>query len=106
MFRIATLQMIRRGKDEGWLSLPPSSLRPWADLQGVTFNGVEIGTLPESEAKGSALLATTSSLDTVASPLLIVPRDIILSKDNIELYAKSDTHLRKILDATGSFGTV
>ncbi len=98
--------MIRRGKAEGWLSLPPNSLRAWADLQGVTFNGVEIGTLPEYEAKGSALLATTSSLDTHQYPLLIVPRDIILSKNNIELYAKSDTHLRKILDATESFGMV
>lgn len=39
-------------------------------------------------------------------PLLVVPKELIISRQNIELLAKSDRHLREVLEATGDFGRV
>jgi hypothetical protein len=39
-------------------------------------------------------------------PLLVVPKDLIVSRANIELVARSDRHLREVLEAVGDFGRV
>ena len=94
--------MIRRGKREGWLNAPKNSLLPWARLNGCQFNGVTVDTV---EGKGLAVIGE-KYLDDQSAPLMTVSRDMILSKDTIELYAKSDRYLREVLEALGSFGQV
>lgn len=39
-------------------------------------------------------------------PLLVVPKELIISRANIELLARSDRHLREVLEAIGDFGRV
>jgi len=96
--------MIRRGRAQGWLKLPIESLEHWASFNGVQYNGLSVGVIPGQEERGSAIrLASSSSED---KPLMLVPKDLIISKENVYLHAKSDKHLREVLEAVGEFGQV
>lgn len=37
---------------------------------------------------------------------MVVPRELILSRENIDVFAKSDQHLKEVLDSLGDFGRV
>lgn len=98
--------MIRQGKTQGWLSQPVHNLKEWASLTQTSFRGIEVGPLDAVEEKGSGIKVIASELAAEQNPLMIVPAELILSKGNIELHAKSDKHLRDVLDAVGAFGKV
>jgi hypothetical protein len=95
--------MIRRGRAEGWLKEPIERLPTWATYRGVQFNGIKVGPLPGFEHRGSTVIAE-SHLVSGQAPLMSVPKDLILSRENVELIAKSDHHLRELLHALGDFG--
>ncbi|KAL6708561.1 hypothetical protein ACN47E_002542 [Coniothyrium glycines] len=96
--------MIRRGRTEGWLKQPIDTLPRWAAFHGVTFNGINIGPLPGFENRGSTVIADHTLEGGIAEPLIVVPKELILSRENIDLFAKSDRHLQNLLDALGDFG--
>lgn len=96
--------MIRRGKAQGWLSLPSSSLRSWAVVNELQLRGVEIGHLPGHENKGAAIRAQQDL--SAEQSLMVVPHELILSLEAVQLHAKSDRHLRDVLDSTGDFARV
>ncbi|KAK8209302.1 hypothetical protein IWZ01DRAFT_437088 [Phyllosticta capitalensis] len=96
--------LIRRGRQEGWLTLPMKALKPWADLNGVAFNNVSVGPLPGLEHRGSAVVAERDLDGDNNEPLMTIPRDLVLSLDGVRLYAKSDKHLRQLLEVLGDFG--
>ncbi|KAK8248656.1 hypothetical protein IWZ00DRAFT_489650 [Phyllosticta capitalensis] len=96
--------LIRRGRQEGWLTLPMKALKPWADLNGVAFNNVSAGPLPGLEHRGSAVVAERDLDGDNNEPLMTIPRDLVLSLDGVRLYAKSDKHLRQLLEVLGDFG--
>jgi hypothetical protein len=98
--------MIRRGRQEGWLKEPIEALPTWAAFHGVKFNSVKIGPLPEFEDRGSTVIATGTLRGTGTEPLLVVPKDLIISRANIDLFAKVDRHLQQVLDVIGDFGRV
>lgn len=98
--------MIRRGREQGWLKQPIDALPTWATFHGVEFSGVKIGTLPGFEERGSTVIANARLEGATAEPLLVVPKELIISRANIELFAKSDHHLREVLEAVGDFGRV
>jgi hypothetical protein len=98
--------MIRRGRTEGWLRQPIDVLPRWASFHGVTFNNVEIGPLPGYEDRGSTVIADQKLGGDSVAPLLVVPKELIISRWNIDLLSKSDHHLREILEALGDFGRV
>lgn len=98
--------MIKRGRAEGWLSQPIDALPRWAKFHGVAFNGIEIGPLPDFEERGSTVIATDDLEGGKAEPLLVVPKELIISRENIDIFAKSDHHLRELIEATGDFGRV
>ena len=75
-------------------------------FHGAAFNQVKIGPLPGFENRGSAVIATHQLPDGHVEPLLVVPKELIISRQNIDLLAKSDRHLRDVLDAIGDFGRV
>jgi hypothetical protein len=52
------------------------------------------------------VIATRELKETGVEPLLVVPKDLIISRENIELLAKADRHLRELLEALGDFGRV
>ncbi|KAJ9665329.1 hypothetical protein H2201_004621 [Coniosporium apollinis] len=95
--------MIRRGRVEGWLRLPISAFKPWADLNGVTFNGIKVGPLPGHEDRGSTVIAERALSDG-EDPLMVVPRDLVLSLEGVQIHARSDRNLQELLDALGDFG--
>ena len=98
--------MIRRGKEAKWLSSSTTSLRSWTVIHDIELNNIDIGTLPGLESKGSAIKAQNALTGPLEKPLMIVPRELILSLQSVQLHAKSDRHLRDVLDASGDFGRV
>lgn len=98
--------MIRRGRTQGWLKESIDVLPTWATFNGVKFNGVKVGPLPGYEDRGSTVIADEKLQGGEAEPLLVVPKELIISRQNIELIAKSDHHLRELLEALGDFGRV
>jgi hypothetical protein len=98
--------MIRTGRARGWLKQPIDALPAWAAFHGVSFNGVKVGPLPGLEERGSTVIAARDLHGGNVEPLLVVPKDLIISRQNIDLLAKADRHLRELLDALGDFGRV
>jgi len=98
--------MIKSGRAEGWLRRPVDTLPTWANFHGVAFNHVSIGPLPGFEGRGSAVIADGELIGGKAEPLLVVPKELIVSRQNIDLFAKSDHHLRELLESLGDFGRV
>jgi hypothetical protein len=98
--------MIRTGRARGWLKQPIDSLPAWATFHGVAFNGVKVGPLPGLEERGSTVIADCDLQGGKTEPLLVVPKELIISRQNIDLLAKSDRHLRELLEALGDFGRV
>ncbi|KAF2029249.1 SET domain-containing protein [Setomelanomma holmii] len=96
--------MIRRGRNEGWLKEPIDVLPKWAVFHGVKFNSIRIGPLPGFEERGSTVIADQELVGGKVEVLLRVPKDLIISRANIDLFAKSDRHLREVLAALGEFG--
>ncbi|KZM22075.1 hypothetical protein ST47_g6769 [Ascochyta rabiei] len=96
--------MIRTGRTKGWLKQPIDTLPTWATFHGVTFNGIKVGPLPGFEDRGSTVIADRELDGGKVEPLLVVPKELIISRQNIELFAKSDHHLREVIEATGDFG--
>lgn len=96
--------MIRRGRTEGWLREPVEGLPTWATFHGVGFNGIKIGPLPGFEERGSTVIAERHLVGDTEQPLMTIPKDLILSKQNIEILAKADQHLRDVLQALDDFG--
>ena len=52
------------------------------------------------------MVAETSLSSVDESPLVMVPRDLILSVESVHEHAKCDVHFREVLEALGSFGRV
>lgn len=98
--------LIARGRSEGWLRVPVSALRVWADLNDVTLNAISVGPLPGFELRGSTVIADGALSSGNAEPLMIIPRDLVLSLEAVRMHAKSDQHLRELLDALADFGRV
>ena len=90
--------------------LPIEQLQAWATLNGAEFNNTCVQRIPSSdgENKGAGVFATRdfkTNHDHEAI-LLSVPHDLVLSQDQVSNYAKSDRHLRDVLEAIGEFGRV
>lgn len=98
--------MIREGKQQGWLSLPVDTLPVWATFNAVSFNGVGIGPLPGKEDRGSTVIAKRSLKGGDESPLMTIPRELILSLERVHEHAKSDSDFRSVLDGLDEFGRV
>ncbi|KAF4125679.1 SET domain containing [Geosmithia morbida] len=85
--------------------LPIQALPAWASLYDVNFYSVRLENM-----KGRGIgLAAAQPLSLAAGhegatddrPLLKVPRDLVLSIEAVEQYAKIDHHFHELLDATG-----
>ena len=84
-------------------SLPIDQLAAWARLNSIEINGLKITTVQGN--RGSGLVGTAKR--PLNSPLLVtIPKDLVLSLENVWLYAKSDKHLHQTLEATGAYSRV
>lgn len=99
--------MIREGKAEGWLRLPITALQPWASLNDVQFNGVNVAPQVGREDRGCTVVARQKLVDGSGfAAVMTVPRDLILSLERVNEHAKYDQDFRNVLEAIGEFGTV
>jgi hypothetical protein len=82
--------------------LPISALPVWSKLNDVSFLDIDVRVLG---AKGYGLAterALTSKEETFDIPaLLLVPQDLILSREAIKEHAKVDHHFRQLLNVAG-----
>ncbi|ORY63027.1 uncharacterized protein BCR38DRAFT_344875 [Pseudomassariella vexata] len=87
---------MRRGE------FPIASLPVWCSLNDVTFFDVKVGDI---EGKGYGLVAERDLVneeDNSESPLLLtIPKDLVLSAEAVEEYAKEDKNFRQLLEAAG-----
>lgn len=105
-YSTSALPMIEEGKTEGWLRLPINTLQPWATFNNVSLNGIKVGPQPGHEDRGSTVIACQELHATDAAPLMIVPRDLVLSLERVQEHAKTDKDFRAVLEALGEFGRV
>ena len=74
----------------------------WAKFNHIVFNGIDISELP---GKGHGF-TVNSERDEKSAVLVEVPKDLILSLENVWVLAKADKHLRELLHAVGDYGRV
>lgn len=90
-------------------ALPIELLATWAKFNGVKYGDVEIRKIASDAEDGAAGVFALHDLDPPASEpsiLMVIPRGLILSLQLVESHAKTDKHLREILEAVGEFGRV
>ena len=84
--------------------LPIEQLTPWARLNDIDLNGVEICpnvlTL-DGLSKGGGLLAISNHGS--ADILLSIPAELALSRETVLQSAKTDKDLRELTDAMSEF---
>ena len=83
--------------------LPIDILPVWSKLNNVDLNGVEVS--PLKHMKGSGVIATRE-LSEEDAILMTVPRELLLSHENVWMYAKADRHLQDLLEAVGEYSRV
>ncbi|TID18318.1 SET domain-containing protein [Venturia nashicola] len=99
--------MIRRARQSGHLTLPISSLQPWAQFNGVTFNGIKCDSIPGS---GSGVVAdrdlkgASEEDGSGEAPLMTIPKELVLSLERVKMFALADRDLSEVLEAMGEFG--
>lgn len=80
----------------------PNDLPAWCVLNDVTFIDVKVADI---SGRGYGLVAERDLVnedDNVELPtLLTVPRDLILSAEGVEEYAKENKNFRQLLDTAG-----
>ncbi|KIW39820.1 hypothetical protein, variant 2 [Exophiala oligosperma] len=86
------------------ISLPLEHLAKWSQFNGVQLFDVAIDPHIIEEKtgvdKGGGLLAQADHAET--EPLLVVPLDLVLSKDAVSEAAKADQNLRELIEAASS----
>lgn len=82
--------------------LPIEAFPAWALLNNVNFISAEIRNI---EGKGLGLVAkddiTDAGHDTSSTAILRIPRDLILSAEAVEEYAKVDQNFKQLLEVAG-----
>lgn len=82
-----------------YASLPTSQLAAWATLNNVALHGVKVehDIVEHGNNKGGGIIATANHDE--GDILLVVPQDIVVSKQQIADCARADARLRELLDA-------
>ena len=83
-------------------NLSVEKLSAWIQLNNISLNGIQIKTLSDL---GSGIVATRE-LSKDNDVLMIVPQELVLSLENVWVYAKADQHLSQVLEAVGDYSRV
>jgi hypothetical protein len=81
--------------------LPIEAFPAWALLNDVEFKSAEVRSI---EGKGFGLVATTDipgSDNSSTAAVIRIPRDLVLSAEAVEAYAKVDQNFRQLLEVAG-----
>ncbi|KAF1815537.1 SET domain-containing protein [Eremomyces bilateralis CBS 781.70] len=108
--------MIKSGRREGWLSLPPHTFKSWTQLNDIELNGIKFA---EVSGRGTGVIASRSfkskdelrrgsvELDKLMTyvplyepeMLMKVPQDMVLSKETVRRWAAHDARFKELLNA-------
>lgn len=83
--------------------LPPESLEAWARLNGAAFSNIAVRPL---QGRGLGVVSTADIDQAEGNVLMLIPRDLVLSQELVWEFAKSDHHLRAVLESVGDFARV
>lgn len=78
-------------------------LAPWARLNNIDLHGVKVSALSKERDSGVITTATKSESDAL---LMTIPGELVLSLENVWVYAKSDKDLLQVLEAIGEYSRV
>ena len=80
--------------------LPLGSFPAWARLNDVATTNVK---LQDIQGKGFGLIADAElgNQESDTEPLMKIPRDLVLSAEAVDEYAKVDQNFRQLLEAVG-----
>lgn len=92
-----TVSMIRSAKSS------IEALPTWVKLNGIIFNKVTVSPMPGD--KGLGVIISGENIGQ-RDLLMTVPRDLILCLENVWIFAKSDPHLREVLESAGEYSRV
>ena len=82
-------------------TLPIEQLSVWMTLNDVKAQGVQF----QNGQNGSCIVANEQLTSTGLS-VLQIPPELVLSLENVWIYAKADRHLAQVLEAVGDFARV
>ena len=82
-------------------ALQVAKLPTWMQLNNVVVNGVKIATGDQ----GSGVFVARELSENL-QVLMTVPPELVLSLENVWVYAKSDRHLLQVLEAVETFSRV
>jgi hypothetical protein len=86
--------------------LPITALPAWSKLNDVTFLDIHVSSLSPSKGFGLVTERALSSENVVEKPtLMIVPKDLVLSEESVEEWAKVDGWFRELLGKAGGKST-
>ncbi|CAN8105700.1 unnamed protein product [Discula destructiva] len=75
-----------------------NALVAWMRFNNATFTNVEV---QEVQQKGHGLITKATATSIRHSPLVSIPRDLVLDANAVEEYAKENRNFRALLDACG-----
>jgi len=81
-----------------------AQLRSWATLNNVLFHGIKISpdiVTEDGTNKGGGVVSTAEH--SSGDVLLLVPNDLVLSRERVLQCAKTDQRLQELMDALGDF---
>ncbi|CZT44243.1 related to SET domain protein [Rhynchosporium secalis] len=85
---------------------PITALPAWSKLNDVDFLDIHVSDLGSSKGFGLVTSRALNSKEVYDAPtLLIVPKELVLSAEAVEEWAKVDTHFRELLGKAGGKST-
>ena len=87
---------------------PIENLAALAVLNGVDFhdNAVAIKSLLPKERNTGVVANRTLPGESDNAVLMSIPQDLVLSMENVWVYAKADKELREVLEGLGDYARV
>lgn len=82
--------------------LPISALPAWCKINNVSFFDIHVQDLGEQGYGITTTRPLSAEEETFDIPaLLLVPNELVLSKEFVDEHAKVDKHFRELLDLAG-----
>jgi hypothetical protein len=83
--------------------LPLTLLDSWAKINDISLHKVKIDNI---QGRGFGIVADQNIGQSPNSTLIVVPKELVLSAESVHDWAKTDIHLRELLDSLESLAAV
>ena len=83
--------------------LPLTFLDSWAKINDISLYNVKIGNV---KGRGFGIVAGETIDESPNSTLVVIPKELVLSAESVHDWAKTDTHLRDLLDVLENLAAV